>query len=234
MKKVKIAVAVGAALVVVGGVFWWNREQVQPKEDEGNVCLVQENPDEGVLMLDMLLHLQLGRDLHNDPQLPKIPEERIAAETNDFFVVACEAPPDCDIGREQARWPKVLRPMGLYVDKTTRKLIGGFSLSEPRTSRQEQMKEMLAIALFLEKGGFAVTNMRQKDNRMAYDLVDPFGRASVLAITTFGDGNQHWAELNYFAADSCLGRGEMNRIPQPTELPEEEMKKIRKAMGIAW
>lgn len=236
MNKVKIAAVVGILLAVSGVFYWLNREPRQPIKGEAEqpICFVSENPNEGALQLDMLLRLQLGRDLQNEPQLPPMPEDKIAAETNDYFLVNCAAPPNCDIGREQAQWPEVLRPKFLYVDKATRKLIGGCSESPRRISRKDQMQELIAVAVLLEKGGFTATNMRQKDNRMAYDLVDPFGRKSVLSVTTFGNGTLHWAQLNYFAADSCLGTSEMNRIPQPTEMPEEEMKKVRKAMGVEW
>jgi len=231
MKKNWI-VGVVLAAAVAGGACWWFWGRAPAEAEPETFIFARENPDEGGLKLDMLLNLQLGRDLHHDPQLPPVPEDRVAAEPNDYFLVGCDAPSNTDIGREQARWPEILRPKRLYVDKATRKLIGGYSRSARRTSRKEQMQELIALAVFLEKGGFTVVNMRHKDNRMAYDLVDPYQRRRVLTVTTYGDGNLHWADLNYFDADSCLARGELNRIPQPEEIPPEELKKARQAMGL--
>ena len=227
MKKVVCVVFAVAALV--GGLWFWN---VQRKSEAGALWS-DEDPNKGVLRLDILLGLQIGRDLKNDKQLPPIPEEKIAAVKGSFYVVNVDAPPDSDVGREQANWPEMLRPRQLFVDKVSQVLVGGMSRTKQYDTKPELFKEIMQFTeIFGTKTGYKITNMRQSGNRMAYDYLDQLGRERVLVMESIGDGKKHWMDIIVFDAKSCVAKDDINKISQPQEVPPELLKAARKEVGL--
>ncbi|MEI7946573.1 MAG: hypothetical protein WCJ02_07745 [bacterium] len=227
----KIAIYISLAiLLAVGGAGWWFERK---KASMPEKTWFDEDPNCGELRLDMLLALQVGRSLRGDKQLPLFPEDKIATVKLPYFEINVKAPPDCDIGREQACWPEFLRPRVLYVDKATRVLIGGMSQTRSYPNKPELFREIMPfLELLGTKLGCTVTNMRHGDNRMAYDYVDPFGRERMLTLTSLGDGKTHWIELRMFDAKSCLADDQLNKIPQLQGIPPEELKAARKDVGL--
>jgi hypothetical protein len=225
MKKIMYALL--ATAVLVGGLWVWHAQQ-SPK-----MLWSDEDPNYGILRLDILFGLQIGRDLKNDKQLPPIPEEKIAAVKGSFYCINVAAPPDSDIGREQSNWPEMLRPRQLFVDKVSQVLVGGMSRTKQYDTKPELFKEIMQFTeIFGTKTGYKITNMRQSGNRMAYDYLDQFGRERVLVMESIGDGKKHWMELIVFDAKSCVAKDDINKISQPQEVPPELLKAARREVGL--
>lgn len=225
----KVVCVVFAITVLVGGLWFWN---VQRKSEAGTLWS-DEDPNKGVLRLDILFGLQIGRDLRNDKRVPPIPEEKIAAVKESFYVVNVDAPPDSDVGREQANWPEMLRPRQLFVDKVSRVLVGGMSRTKRYATKPELFQEIMKFTeIFGTKTGYTITNMRQSGNRMAYDYLDQFGRERVLVMESIGDGKKHWMDLIVFDAKSCVAKDDINKIFQPQDVQPELLKAARREVGL--
>jgi hypothetical protein len=225
MKKIMYALLATTALA--GGLWVWYVQQ-SPK-----MLWSDEDPNCGILRLDILFGLQIGRDLRNDKRVPPIPEEKIAAVKESFYVINVDAPPDSDVGREQANWPEILRPRQIFVDKASRVLVGGMSRTKRYATKPELFQEIMKFTeIFGTKTGYTITNMRQSGNRMAYDYLDQFGRERVLVMESIGDGKMHWMEIIVFDAKSCLAKDDINKISQPQEVPPELLKAARREVGL--